>query len=72
LGADSLSATRAFARINRRFGIDLPLRAIFEQRTVAGLANLARTAKPETARRPAITQRRSRVVTRGTVGLTSA
>ena len=30
LGADSLSATRAFARINRRFDASLPLRAIFE------------------------------------------
>ncbi|HEY3913106.1 MAG TPA: amino acid adenylation domain-containing protein, partial [Verrucomicrobiae bacterium] len=62
LGADSLSATRAFARINRKFGIELPLRAVFEHRTIAALANLARGAKPGTTRRPDITQRRSRVV----------
>jgi acyl carrier protein len=63
LGADSLSATRAFARINRRFGIDLPLRAIFEHPTIAAFAALTRSATPGVVRRPAITQRRSRLVT---------
>jgi microcystin synthetase protein McyB len=72
LGADSLSATRAFARINRKFGIELPLRAVFEHRTIAALANLARGAKPGATRRPDITQRRSRVVKQETVGLASA
>ena len=62
LGADSLSATRAFARINRRFGIDLPLRAVFEQPTIAALAVLARNAKQGATRRPPIAPRRSRVV----------
>jgi acyl carrier protein len=62
LGADSLSATRAFARINRRFGIDLPLRAIFENPTVAGLAGLVQSAKPSPPSRPSITRRRSRLV----------
>jgi amino acid adenylation domain-containing protein len=62
LGADSLSATRAFARINRKFGINLPLKAIFENRTVAALAPLVRNAKPEETRRPSIKQRRSRIV----------
>jgi acyl carrier protein len=62
LGADSLSATRAFARINRRFGIDLPLRAIFENPTVAALAGVVHHAKSGAASRPIISQRRSRVV----------
>ena len=62
LGADSLSATRAFARINRRFGVNLPLRAIFENPTVAKLAVAARKAAPGSPSRPAITRRRTRVV----------
>jgi amino acid adenylation domain-containing protein len=62
LGADSLSATRAFARINRQFGIDLPLRAIFEHPTVAALAGMVRNAKAGPAFQPIITRRRSRLV----------
>jgi acyl carrier protein len=62
LGADSLSATRAFARINRRLGIDLPLRAVFEHPTIAALAALSRNAQPGVAARPVIPQRRSRLV----------
>ena len=62
MGADSLSATRAFARINRQFGINLPLRAIFENPTVARLAVAARKVEPESPSRPVITRRRSRVV----------
>jgi amino acid adenylation domain-containing protein len=62
LGADSLSATRAFARIIRRFGINLPLRAIFENPTVARLAAVARNAEPASPSRPVMTRRRSRVV----------
>jgi amino acid adenylation domain-containing protein len=62
LGADSLSATRAFARINRRFGIELPLRAIFEHPTVAAMAGLVQDAKAAPASRPILTRRRSRVV----------
>jgi acyl-coenzyme A synthetase/AMP-(fatty) acid ligase/acyl carrier protein len=62
LGADSLSATRAFARINRKFGIDLPLRAIFENPTVAGMAGLVQNAQIGSESRPSIMRRRSRVV----------
>ena len=61
-GADSLSATRAFARINRRFGIDLPLRSIFENPTVAKLAAAVKKKEPSQAPRPAISQRRSRII----------
>jgi acyl carrier protein len=63
LGADSLSATRAFARINRRFGTDLPLRAIFENPTVAALAGVVKNAKIRSVSRPIVVNRRSRVVT---------
>jgi amino acid adenylation domain-containing protein len=63
LGADSLSATRAFARINRRFGTDLPLRAIFENPTVAALAEVVQKAGRSSASRPIDTRRRSRLVT---------
>jgi amino acid adenylation domain-containing protein len=62
LGADSLSATRAFARINRRFGTDLPLRAIFENPTVVALAGMVQNAKAHRASLPSITRRRSRLV----------
>ncbi|HEY3861974.1 MAG TPA: amino acid adenylation domain-containing protein [Verrucomicrobiae bacterium] len=62
LGADSLSATRAFARINRRFGINLPLRAIFENPTVARLAAEVLKAGPAAAAGPSITRRRTRAV----------
>jgi amino acid adenylation domain-containing protein len=65
LGADSLSATRAFARINRRLGINLPLRAIFENPTVAKLAAVVRNVEPGAPSRPAITSRRSRLVKSG-------
>ncbi len=62
LGADSLSATRAFARINRLFGIKLPLKAIFEYPTVSKLATVVRYSIPEPESRPLITRRGSRLV----------
>jgi acyl carrier protein len=62
LGADSLSATRAFARMNRRFGIDLPLRAIFDNPTVAALALVVQNAGSGSATRSISPRRRSRLV----------
>ena len=38
LGGDSLAAYRIIARLGERFGTEVPLAALFEQRTVAGIA----------------------------------
>jgi amino acid adenylation domain-containing protein len=46
LGGDSLSATRAFARINQSLGIGLTLREMFDNPTIASLAELIRNNRP--------------------------
>lgn len=40
LGGHSLSAAQVFARLRTRHGIDVPLRTIYEHRTIASLASL--------------------------------
>ncbi|MEU9510984.1 amino acid adenylation domain-containing protein [Micromonospora sp. NPDC048170] len=49
LGGHSLLSTQVVAELRRTFGLDLPLRAIFDHRTVAAMATLIerhRTEKP--------------------------
>jgi len=53
LGGHSLLASRAILRIGRQFGLDLPLSALFNAPTIAGLAEQIGTLGPEMALQPA-------------------
>jgi amino acid adenylation domain-containing protein len=46
LGGDSLSATRLISRVRDRLKIDIPLRALFEARTLCGFAERLQHAGP--------------------------
>jgi amino acid adenylation domain-containing protein len=52
LGGDSLRATQLVSRLRAQAAIDLPLRAVFETPTLAGLARQVRAAKTLVPRLP--------------------
>jgi non-ribosomal peptide synthetase component F/aryl carrier-like protein len=59
LGSDSLTATRAFARMTRAFETDITLREIFEHPTIASLATVVRQNKGRKRVIPPILPRRA-------------
>jgi acyl carrier protein len=62
LGGDSLSATRAFARINKQFSMNITLREMFEHPTIAALAAIVRKQKGSSSTRSQPIPRQPRVL----------
>ncbi|HWH70257.1 MAG TPA: phosphopantetheine-binding protein, partial [Candidatus Sulfotelmatobacter sp.] len=60
LGGDSLSATRAFARINKAFGMALTLREMLEHPTIRSLAEVVGKHKGTSVARASIIPRQRR------------
>jgi acyl carrier protein len=46
LGGDSMTATIVIARVRGEFGVELPLRALFDHPTVAELAEVVAAGRP--------------------------
>jgi amino acid adenylation domain-containing protein len=63
LGGDSLSATRAFARVNAAYGIRLSLQDLFEHSTIRELAPLVRGARAGSRRQNSVIPRLPRLRT---------
>jgi amino acid adenylation domain-containing protein len=60
LGGDSLSATRAFARINRSFGTSMTLREVLEHPTIRSLGELVSASKGKASVAPSMIPRQPR------------
>ena len=72
IGGHSLFAAQLVTRLRAAFSVELPLKALFEEPTVARLATLIETAAPAARVAPAITRavrqaRRVEITREGTI-----